>query len=114
MIVNLKQLNTYRDIFGAEKMLFLWREYIEQSAEVWAAMDELDWNQKRSRFHNWRSSSLVFGMEDFAGICTRIEENILKKRFGQLPKQIKDSKTCYENSISHVRQIMQQTEAGHE
>lgn len=114
MMVNLKQLNAYRDIFGQEKMLFLWREYLEQSAEAWTVLDELDWSLKRSKFHNWRSSSLVFGMEDFAGLCTRIEENILKKRFEQLPNQIKESKTCYENSILEVKQIMQQTEAGHE
>lgn len=114
MTVNPKQLQTYQKIFGIEKMLYLWREYLEQSDAAWAVLDELDWNLKRSKFHNWRSSSLVFGMETFARMCTLIEENILKKRFEQLPNQIKESKTCYENSILEVKQIMQQTEAGHE
>lgn len=114
MIVNPQQLKTYLDIFGAEKMSFLWREYLEQSEQAWHCMEELDWAQKRSRFHNWRSGSLVFGMEDYAALCTRIEENILKKRFARLPKQINESKTLYQESILRVKQTMQQMEISHE
>lgn len=114
MIVNLQQLNAYLGIFGVKKMSFLWREYLEQSAQAWKDMEHFDWDARRSRFHNWRSGSLVFGMEDFAVLCTRIEENILKKRFAQLPKQINESKTLYEESILRVKQIMRQMETGHE
>ncbi len=113
MIVNPERINAYARIFGAGKMQALWAEYLEQSAQAWGTMDQADWKYRRARFHNWRSSSLVFGMEDFSGLCTRIEENILQNRFEQLPKQIKESKTCYENSVLQVRQIMQQMEIEH-
>ncbi len=114
MIFNPKQLQTYYNIFGKEKLLLLWAEYLEQSQISWHEVETLDWSVRRSKFHNWRSSSLVFGMEDFSVLCTKIEENILKKRFEQLSKQIKDSKTLYEQSIMQVKQHICQLEKNNE
>ena len=110
MIVNLSQLENYKNIFGFEKFGYLWNEFVEQSQKAWTAMEDLDINHKRSQFHNWRSSSLVFGMEDFASLCTKIEEDILKNRQQMLSKQINEAKICYEKSIDIVKQLLEKME----
>lgn len=78
--INWKQLKQYQEVFGLSKMLYLWSEYLSFSDQYWHSLD----NDKNKNlvyvFHNWRSSSRVFGMDDFAVLCQRIEEKIQKQQ----------------------------------
>lgn len=114
MIVNKKQIENYKTIFGMEKINFLWDEFLSYSVTVWEGVEEIDPVYQRTAFHNWRSSSLVFGMEDFSQLCTKIEEDILKNRVEQLSKQIKECKKCYEESIKAVAPILKKLEQKNE
>ncbi len=108
--INTKRLNEYKDVFGAEKMRFLWQEFLAQSAQNWQNMGNMDWDACRQIFHNWRSSSKVFGMDDFALICQQIEDKILKRRFEGLDKKIELGRQSYEQSAGEVSIIFSQME----
>ena len=108
--INTRRLNEYKNVFGAEKMRFLWQEYLAQSAQNWQNMDNTDWEARRQIFHNWRSSSKVFGMDGFALICQQIEDKILKRRFDGLDKKIELCRQNYEQSTGDVGIIFLQME----
>lgn len=108
--INRQQLNEYLDIFGKSKMQGLLKDYLAESKKSWEQLDKISNNEKRRLFHNWRSSSLVFGMEDFSRICTKIEDDLLNNRMAKLSTMISDSQDCYEKSILKVIEVLQ----GHE
>ena len=94
--INQKQLTEYLDIFGKNKMQGLLKDYLAQSTKSWETLDKISNNEKRHVFHCWRSSSLVFGMEDFSRICTKIEDDLLNNRMAKLSKLISEGQDCYE------------------
>lgn len=108
MKINQKRFGEYAGIFGAEKMRFLWKEYLAQADKTWQEMSELDSDSLRRVFHNWRSSSQVFGMDEFARLCQRIEEKILKRRLSGLEEQIKECQELYEQDIKEVKAIFKE------
>lgn len=95
-------------------MRFLWNEYLVQSAKSWQNVAAMDWVACRTAFHNWRSSSQVFGMDDFAQACLVIEERILSRRFAGLEKMVAESRGLYEQSINDVAAIFLQMEEDNE
>ena len=100
--INQKQFMEYYDVFGSQKMMFLWEEFLSCSFQKWSQLPDVDWQQKRQYFHNWRSSSKVFGMEDFALLCQKIEEKIIKKRYSEAEKLLFEAKQLYEDSTQQV------------
>ncbi len=108
--INTRRLNEYKEVFGTQKLRFLWNEYLEQSSQNWQKLNAADWETKRQMFHNWRSASQVFGMDDFARICQTIEDKILKRHFEKLEQKIVDSREIYEQSIGDVGIIFLQME----
>ncbi len=112
--INLRRLGEYKNIFGAQKMRFLWNEYLAQSAKSWQNMAAADWESRRLAFHSWRSSSQVFGMDEFSRVCLVIEERMLNCRFDGLEQMIEDSRAVYEQSIDAVAAIFLQMEQQHD
>lgn len=108
--INQKQLDEYLDIFGKSKMQGLLKDYLTESNKSWEMLDKIPDNEKRHVFHNWRSSSLVFGMEDFSRLCTKIEDNFLNNRMAKIAKLISESQDCYEKSILKVIEVLQERE----
>lgn len=108
--INTRRLNEYKEVFGLPKLRFLWHEYIEQSNQNWQNMEASDWETRRQIFHNWRSSSQVFGMDDFARLCQTIEDKILKHHFDGLEQKIAESRNVYNQSTGDVGIIFLQME----
>ena len=108
--INQKQLSEYLDIFGKNKMQGLLKDYLAQSTKSWETLDKISDKEKRQVFHCWRSSSLVFGMEDFSRICTKIEDDLLNNRMAKVSKLISESQDCYQKSILKVIKILQERE----
>ncbi|MCQ2741138.1 MAG: hypothetical protein MJ210_03360 [Alphaproteobacteria bacterium] len=108
--INKKQLDEYLDIFGKNKMQGLLKDYLAQSTKSWEMLDKISDNEKKHVFHCWRSSSLVFGMEDFSRICTKIEDDLQNNRLTKVKKLISESQDCYQKSILKVISIMQERE----
>lgn len=106
--INKKQLDEYLDIFGKSKMQGLLKDYLAQSTKSWETLDKISDNEKKQVFHCWRSSSLVFGMEDFSQICTKIEDDLQNNRLTKVKKLIPESQECYQKSILKVIEILQE------
>jgi HPt (histidine-containing phosphotransfer) domain-containing protein len=108
--INQKQLYEYIDIFGKNKMQGLLRDYLAESTKYWDRINQITTNEQRHIFHNWRSSSLVFGMEDFSGYCTKIEDDILNNRLTKVLELIPQSQDCYQKSVLKVIELLQEKE----
>ena len=108
--INQKQLCEYLDIFGKSKMQGLLKDYLAESNKSWELLDNISDHEKRRVFHCWRSSSLVFGMEDFSRICTKIEDDLINNRSAKISQLINQSQDCYQKSILKVIEIMQERE----
>lgn len=108
--INQKQLQDYLDIFGKSKMQGLLKDYLAESNKSWEILDKIPNHEKRHVFHCWRSSSLVFGMEDFSHICTKIEDDLLNNRIAKVSKLISESQDCYQKSVIKVIEILQERE----
>ena len=106
--INQKQLHEYLDIFGKNKMKGLLKDYLAQSKKSWETINNASDKEKSRIFHCWRSSSLVFGMEDFSKICTKIEDNLLNNRKSKISQLITESQNCYQQSILKVIEILQE------
>lgn len=112
--INQKQLDEYLDIFGKSKMQGLLRDYLAESSKSWERLDKISDKEKRHVFHCWRSSSLVFGMEDFSRICTKIEDDLLNNRLAKVSKLIPQSQDCYQKSVLKVIEVLQERENDYE
>ena len=100
----------YGKILGAAKLQALWKEYLSAAAAAWAQIPEAKTDELRIFFHRWRSSSLVFGMEDFAAICAQIEEAILSHHFNKVPDLVAKSKICFDNGVKAVETYLSKLE----
>ena len=80
-IFNLSAVKMYQAMLGADKLSALWAEYQQTSADKLKAAENLlkaeDWHGLRIVFHAMRSSSVVFGLDKFAELCTKIEDAIM-------------------------------------
>ncbi len=97
--LNLSRLDEYTNVFGVRKICSLWNEFLIQSAKNWQSLENSDWEEKRLIFHSWRSSSQVFGMDDFSAICLVIEDRIVRHRFNDLDTLIAESRDVFEESV---------------
>ncbi len=103
-IFNPGALQTYEEMLGRDKLVMLWSEYKSGAAEKSARLEDLlkrrDWAELRIIFHSLRSSSLVFGLDKFAELCTKIESLIVQGGdSGCLPGDIRAGKALLEESI---------------
>ena len=103
--INTLRFEEYKKIFGLSKMKKLWQEFLESSQKNWQEINNTEYEHQKQFFHNWRSNSLVFGMNKFAKLCEQIEENILCHRYSKIPELISLSKECYDNSIKDVKMV---------
>ena len=108
--INQEQLYEYLDIFGKSKMQGLLKDYLAESNKSWEDLDKISNYEKRHVFHCWRSSSLVFGMEDFSRICTKIEDDLMNNRIAKISKLISEGQDCYQKSVLKVIEILQERE----
>ena len=103
--LNLTRFDEYKNVFGTKKIYSLWNEFLAQSVKNWQDIDKSDWEEKRLIFHSWRSSSQVFGMDDFSAICLVIEDRIIRHRFKDLDKLVAKSQDVFEESVKQVALI---------
>lgn len=108
--LNLSRLDEYKNVFGTQKICSLWNEFIAQSKKNWQTVDNADWEGKRLIFHSWRSSSQVFGMDDFSAICLVIEDRIIRHRLNGLDKLIVKSQDIFEESVKQAALIFSKME----
>ncbi len=108
--INHKQLGEYLDIFGKNTIQGLFKDYMALSAKSWETLDKVSDAERCRVFHCWRSSSLVFGMDDFSKLCTKIEDDMLNNRMAKVQKLIPESQDCYQKSILKVIEILQERE----
>lgn len=81
----------------------LWKDFLENAEQGWKTLNRDDYKALRLLFHSWKSSSLVFGMDDFSHCCAHIEESILSHHhWDKLTEMIEQSKICYQDSIKEV------------
>lgn len=110
-LVNFRHLGEYMRIFGHDKMLRLWHEFLETSAAAWENIETKEMQTRRLTFHSWKSSSQVFGMDTFSHHCALIEENILSRHhWDKLAEMIAQSHICYQDSIKEVSAYFAQME----
>ena len=88
----------------------LLKDYLAQSTKSWETIPNISDKEKSRVFHCCRSSSLVFGMEDFSKICTKIGDNLINNRKTKIVQLINESKDCYQQSILKVIEILQERE----
>ncbi len=105
--INQQQLNEYLDVFGSEKMLFLWHEFVAQAEQTWGAFPHMDWEQRRRAFHNWRNGGRIFGLDDFADLCQSIEDQILRRHMQNLEARISECRSLYRQGITEVLSVLQ-------
>lgn len=102
-LVNWKHLYEYQHIFGLSKLAALWVDYLEQAQQSWSTLPPEACEQLRLTFHSWKSSSQVFGLDEFSRRCSQVEDNILNRRhLDGLPGQINDCRECFEQSIAEL------------
>lgn len=102
-LVNWKHFNEFQHIFGREKMAYLWQEYLTQSRGSWQKIPPEVCEELRLTFHSWKSSSQIFGLDEFSKRCARIEDHILNRRhLDLLPEMIHDCKNCFEASTAEI------------
>mgnify|MGYP002470426728 CR=1 FL=1 len=102
-LVNIKHLQEYEQIFSRQKMEYLWREYLSCSKASWNKLDSMNEEQMRLAFHSWKSSSQIFGMEDFVRQCAAIEEKLSKRQSRSAMKNlISLCRQCYLDSTAKV------------
>lgn len=112
--INLYRLDEYKNVFGTKKILDLWNDFLAQSAKNWQNINCSDWEEKRLIFHSWRSSSQVFGMDDFSAFCLVIEDRIIRHRFNGLDKIIIKSQEIFEESVKQVALIVSKMEPSYD
>lgn len=110
-MVNLSHLQEYQKIFGLLKIRRLWEDFITLSEQSWQSVGIQPPEQLRLTFHSWKSSSLVFGMDDFSHHCSVIEECLLCRRhLEQLPLMIDESRRVYQHAVAEVNLYLNEQE----
>ncbi len=77
MNIDRETLEQYKSIFGAEKMRSLWNDFIDDAGKKLDKIENADNEAQRLAYHSLHSSSLVFGLKEFAELCTVYEDKVL-------------------------------------
>lgn len=110
--LNFNQIERYLKVFGQVKFLYLWNEFLECSDYNWQKLEKLETKEKQYIFHNWRSGSKIFGMDEFSRLCQKTEDCIINCRTEKINSLVQDCKVCYEKQVSAVKDFfvkMEQT-----
>lgn len=75
--VNIENIKQYQGIFGLVKMKNLWKEFVDDAKDKLSGIENKSSEQQRLNYHSLRSSSLIFGMQEFSELCHQYEEKIL-------------------------------------
>lgn len=82
LLFNKSTPESYAVSLGFPVLLNLWLDYLEDCESKFQKIETLlkeeDWNNLRILFHSLKSSSLIFGLDKFSELCTKIERNILQ------------------------------------
>lgn len=110
--INKEQLQQYIDIFGKEKMINLFADYklkiTEDMPKLSEAIDKKDLNSIRIIYHSIASASLVFGMQNFAVICRKIEEMVLQNAvIKELEPSFAQAETAFEQDIKQAEAYLE-------
>lgn len=103
---NTQRLQEYAAVFGNAKIRRLWDEFLTVSARNWDNFEQKTPDEQKNCFHNWKSGSLVFGLEEFSALCAEAEENILARRLHKLPRQIQKIRDSFWESTDKVTEYL--------
>ncbi len=106
-VFNREMPETYKKMLGEQKFLQLWEEYLSDAGAKFekaaAYLSGRDAENLRIIFHSLKSSSLIFGLDKFAELCTKIENNLVAGDFSEeTGKKIKNSKNIWLESIKEA------------
>lgn len=112
LMFNKETPDSYKDVLGAEKFLHLWQEYLTDAESKFQKINALvqnkNWPDLRIIFHSLKSSSLIFGLDKFSKLCTKIEDCIVGGVFNdELLSDINNSKNLWLESIEEVKAYFQ-------
>lgn len=110
-MVKFRRLEEYRKIFGLRKIRRLWLRFLRVSESSWLILSQTPPEfppDLRLIFHSWKSSSLIFGMDEFSRRCSRIEDNLLCRRHQKaFLREVDKLRACYQNSTQQINDYFQ-------
>ena len=99
--INKDAFEQYRKVFGTEKMRLLWQEFSESTENKLQQIEK-----QRLCFHTLRSSSLVFGLEEFSKNCEMIEEAVLNnENFAKIKKYVDKTRRIFYNGCESINNL---------
>lgn len=110
-MINYEAINQYQAIFGRPKMQKLWQDFLDEAAQKWQIIEQNQPDSLRLQFHSFKSSSLVFGMENFSKACAAVEEDIINGGGRNLVELIEIARLQYKQSIKEVSAYFEQDES---
>lgn len=110
-----RKIDEFRNSFGSRKLRVLCEEFRKKAGLELARAETLlqkeDFEQLRLAFHNLKSSSKIFGMNDFSDCCARIEEmsaDFLSVEM--LENEIKNGRIIFERQMKEVTDYLKRKE----
>lgn len=111
--IDWESLKQYQKIFGTDKMQMLWQEFLHNTLEDIADIEDKDLQTIRLKFHSWRSSSQVFGLKGFSRECEAIEEMAIScENIEKIKKTIDNCKKTFHNTQKEVDRFFGQGKNG--
>ena len=106
-IFNQVMMQKYEALLGREKILALWAEFKSITSERLESLEELlkqgNKSEIRLIFHSASSAALVFGLEDFAKLCSEVEDIIIQDDDLSLDEQLlHNCLTIFDESVKLV------------
>ena len=104
--INKDAFEQYRKVFGTEKMRLLWQEFYESTENKLQQIEKQSPEDIRLCFHTLRSSSLVFGLEEFSKTCEMIEEAVLNnENFAKIKKYVDKTRRIFYNGCESINNL---------
>lgn len=103
---NQKTFLYYQSLLGKDDLLSLWKTFLTEatafSAQVNSSLSKKDFWALRFLYHRLKPSSQVFGLDSFALLCAKIEQDILHQNFNNLKQDVSQSLVLLDKGISLV------------
>jgi HPt (histidine-containing phosphotransfer) domain-containing protein len=105
-MIDKKMIKQNTQVFGNEKMLRMFKLFIENYEDrLLNAKADDDRQEMRLFFHSLKSASLVFGMKKLAGACSKIEDRILDGKEVH-SKELSECVKVYDESVKAVADLL--------
>lgn len=108
-MINKQILSQYIATIGHKKILSLWQDFKIDAKQKFEKMDVQDEQNMRLMFHSLKSSSKIFGMEDFSGFCHKIEISLIEQeKKDDIIQQVKQSRKILSRQVMEVDMFLKE------